>query len=163
MEVIYLIAQVDRLLAECRRILRHRGKLIIVTANKDLYDFHPSLFSHRYFGTVELGRMLTAHGFRVRLFGDSPLSATGLRQKLTRPAKWLAVQLNVIPRTMEGKKWLKWIIFGELLPMPAELAPDAAACRAPTPIAVDQPDRQHMVLFCVADLHHRNDLDVFDA
>jgi len=159
MEVIYLIRDIDRLLTECSRVLRRPGKLIIVTANKDLYDFHPSLFSQRYYGTVELSRMLAAYGFEVMLFGDNPVSATGMRQKVTRPAKWLAVRLNLIPGTMDGKKWLKRIVFGKLVPIPRELTAETVRYQPPRPIASDRPDREHKVLFCMAELKRPDTVD----
>ncbi len=48
-EAIYYLPNVEQFMKECRRILRPAGILLIVTANKDLYDFNPSPYSHGYY------------------------------------------------------------------------------------------------------------------
>jgi len=53
-EAIYYLPSVEKFISECRRVLRDRGKVLIATVNKDLYDFNPSLYSCKYYGVVEL-------------------------------------------------------------------------------------------------------------
>src|SRR5687768_13026646 len=43
-EAVYYLPQAERFVAECARVLRSDGRVLIVTANKDLWDFHPSPF-----------------------------------------------------------------------------------------------------------------------
>jgi SAM-dependent methyltransferase len=149
-EAIYYLPSVARFLAECRRVLRPGGKLLVVTANKDLYDFHPSPYSVAYYGVREMGEILEGNGFDPVFFGNSPLGEMPLRQKVLRPVKKCVVSLGLMPKTMEGKKFLKRIVFGSLAPMPPEILPGADLRAEPTPLPPGLPDRSHKVLFCAA-------------
>lgn len=151
-EAIYYLPSAEGFVAECARVLRPGGRLLISTANKDLYDFQPSPYSVRYFGTVELIALLEAHGFKAACFGSTPATGQGLRQAVLRPAKRIAVGLGLIPKTMAGKKLLKRLVFGALVPMPAEIDGTMAEPEAPIPIPSDRPDRSHKVLYCAGRL-----------
>ena len=83
-EAIYYLPDVDAFLREAARVLRHGGRLLIVTANKDLYDFHKSPGTHSYFGVVELRDILRKHGFDATVFGDISTSSVPWRQRLLR-------------------------------------------------------------------------------
>jgi len=48
---------------ECRRVLVPAGRLLLSSTNKDLFDFVPSPFSRTYYGSAELARLLSSHGF----------------------------------------------------------------------------------------------------
>lgn len=151
-EALYYIPDPDRFFAECRRVLRPAGTLLVATANKDLFDFNPSPHSYRYFGVVEFERELGRYGFTCRCWGDTPLESVGLVQRVLRPIKAIAVRFNLIPGSMAGKKLLKRLVFGSLRPMPAEIAADTAPRIAPTPLPPGAPDRAHKVIFCAATL-----------
>lgn len=146
-EAIYYVPNVDKFLDECRRVLRPGGNLLIVTCNKDLFDFNPSPFSVKYFGVVELQEILERHGFTAKFYGDSPVQAVSMRQKVLRPVKKFAVDWGLMPKTMAGKKLLKRLVFGKLVPMPAELPVTAEMETEPTPLQVAA-DRSFKVLYC---------------
>jgi SAM-dependent methyltransferase len=148
-EAIYYLPRPDRFATEAKRVLRSGGWLLIVSANKDLPGFQPSLHSHDYFGVVELDRWLRQLGFRPQFFGGTPLAATPLRQQVLRPLQRLAGRLGVMPQTMRNKRFLRRFVFGPLMPMPAEIMAGEVPCRA-TPIPSDRPDRQHKVILCAA-------------
>lgn len=151
-EALYYIPSLERFFAECRRVLRPGGHLLISTANKDLYDFNPSPHSHTYLGSQELQERLSSLGFEVHCFGDTPVSKVGWKQKLLRPLKKMAVTFHLIPKSMGAKKLLKKFVFGELVKMPAEIASDTASFVEPTPLAASQPDNAHKVILCAARL-----------
>lgn len=148
-EAIYYLPDAARFVQEARRVLRNGGRLLIATANKDLYDFNPSMYAHRYFGVVELSELLGAHGFTPELFGYLPVERVSWRQRLLRPVKRVVVALNLMPRTMAGKKLLKRLVFGSLVPMPAEISAEMVAYEPPVPIDATRPDRHHKVIYCV--------------
>src|SRR5690242_6743861 len=56
-EAIYYLRVPEAFVGECWRILRRGGVVLVVTANKDLYDFTSSPFSFRYFNAPELARL----------------------------------------------------------------------------------------------------------
>jgi len=148
-EAIYYLPRAEQFASEVRRVLRPGGVLVVCTANKDLPDFNPSPFSHRYFGPPELGALLRPHGFAVECFGADAVGPLGVRGRALRALKRAAVQLDLIPKTMKGKELLKRIVFGALVELPKEI-PDEESVDSPKPIPVDRSDRGHRVLFAVA-------------
>ncbi len=148
-EAIYYLPRPEQFASEVRRVLRRGGVLVVCTANKDLADFNPSPFSHRYFGPPELFTLLRPHGFVVDCFGADAVGPLTLRGQALRTLKRVAVQLDLIPKTMKGKELLKRIVFGSLVELPKEI-PEGQSVELPEPIAADRPDREHRVLFAVA-------------
>ena len=149
-EAIYYVPDAEALVREVKRLLRLGGRFLVATANKDLPDFNPSPFSHRYFNPPELRELLARHGFGATFFAGSPVPEDGPRQNLIRSLKKAAVGLNLIPRSMNGKRLIKRLVFGKLVRMPVELTTDDARYQEPAPISPDQPDTRHQVLYCVA-------------
>jgi SAM-dependent methyltransferase len=148
-EAIYYLPRPEQFASEVWRVLRPGGVLVVCTANKDLPDFNPSPFSHRYFGPPELVALLRPHRFVVECFGADAVGPLTLRGQALRTLKRAAVQLDLIPKTMRGKELLKRIVFGSLVELPKEI-PDGQSVELPEPIASDRPDREHRVLFAVA-------------
>jgi SAM-dependent methyltransferase len=151
-EALYYLPEPEKFVKECRRILRPGGKVLITNANKDLYDFNPSPFSHTYHGVVELGQLFGAKGFKAVSYGRIPIGTVSCRQRSLRWVKAIAAKLRLIPKTMQGKKALKRLIFGKLRPMPREVREDMIDFVAPNEIPQDQPDTSHKFIYCVATL-----------
>lgn len=149
-EAIYYLHDIERFLLECRRILREGGYLLIATANKDLYDFNPSPYSVAYYGVIELGDLLGRHGFICDFFGGTPVRACSLWQRMLRPVKKFAVRFSLIPHTMNAKKIMKRLVFGRLVPMPAEITAGLCNVGLPTKVVSGNADRTHKVIYCAA-------------
>lgn len=149
-EALYYVPVATAFFRECQRVLRPGGRLLLATANKDLFDFTPSAHTYRYHGVVEFESELAALGFEVRCFGDTPVGAVSMRQRILRPVKMAASRLGLIPESMEAKKVLKRFVFGGLVPMPAEIDDRTATPAPPTPLLAGKPDIDHKVIFCVA-------------
>ena len=149
-EAIYYLPRAGRFVDECKRVLRPGGKVLITSANKDLYDYNPSPHGHASYGTRELFELFGAHGFAVDCFGSTPVDRISVRQKLLRPAKTLAVALDLMPKTMDAKKFLKRIVFGKLVRMPCEVTDRMARPLPPCAIRADRPDTRHKVIYCAA-------------
>ncbi len=122
-EAIYYLPDAERFVKECARVLRPGGKVLVATANKDLYDFNPSPHSYEYYGVEELNDLFAKHGFKAEFFGDISVGDISMRQKMLRPIKKLFVMLGIMPKSMAGKKFLKKIVFGNLVRMPTEIGP----------------------------------------
>lgn len=149
-EAIYYI-NAPRFFAEAHRVLRAGGQLLVVTANRDLFDFNPSPYSTVYLGVPELDRAMSAAGFgRVEFGGGWDTAQTGIRQRLFRPLKYAASRLGLMPRTMRGKGLLKRLVFGRMTAMPADLRRFDTGYTAPEAILMDRPDRRHKVIFAAA-------------
>ncbi len=149
-EAVYYLEGFTQFLDECRRVLRPNGTLLIATANKDLSDFNPSPYSHTYYGVEELDAALRSAGVTAEFFGYLDVSTTSARQKILRPIKKLAVSLGLMPQTMAGKKLLKKLVFGSLVPMPAEIGDEhLESYRPPDKLAVVA-NTTHKVIYCAA-------------
>ncbi|RKF06510.1 class I SAM-dependent methyltransferase [Oceaniradius stylonematis] len=151
-EAIYYLPDADAFMQEVGRVLRPGGWLLIVTANKDLYDFTPSPHSTRYFGAVELGELCQKHGFDPSLWGYLDTTKVSLRQRVLRPVKLVASRLNLIPGSMAGKVWLKKLFFGSMTEMPGSILDTPHDYQAPAAVNSDEPDRRHKVIYCAARL-----------
>ena len=138
-EAIYYIPDAERFVKECTRVLRLGGKVLVATANKDLYDFNPSSHSYKYYGVMELNDLFTKHGFKTEFFGDTPVGGVSRRQRILRPIKRLVVTLGIMPKSMAGKKFLKKIVFGNLVKMPAEIGPQITQIDADLKATTDGP------------------------
>lgn len=149
-EAIYYIPDAERFVYECKRVLRPGGKVLIATANKDLYDFNPSPHSFKYYGIVELNCLFSRYNFKTEFFGDTPISKVSIRQRVLRPLKKLAVILGLMPKTTSGKKWLKRLVFGNLVKMPAEIDSHSSQYLEPTPLPSNKIDSRHKVIYCAA-------------
>lgn len=153
-EAIYYLSNARNFVRECARVLRPGGHVLIVTANKDLWDFHASPYTHEYFGVRELGELFAGHGFECEFFGFQDASLGSMRQRMLRPVKRLAVEFGLMPRTMSGKRWLKRIVFGPEVQMPAELeAGDSDYTYIPPElIECGRADSRHKIIYCAARL-----------
>ena len=152
-EALYYVPDASRFVAECARVLRPGGKVLVSNANKDLYDFNASPHSHVYHGVVELERLFATANFSTEFWGDVAVSAVSWRQKLLRPIKTLVVSLGLMPKSMAGKKLLKRLFFGQMQAFPREIGaspPPSAERLARLPAGVA--DRQHKVVLCAATL-----------
>lgn len=151
-EALYYLDDPARFVAQCARVLRPGGKVLVSAPNPDLYDFNPSPFAYSYANGPALAALFGSAGFDCALFGSAPLSRISTRQRLLRPLKSLAVKAHLMPRTMAGKRRLKRIVFGKPVVMPAELAPDELNVECPVPISSQTPNHDFKVLFLRAEL-----------
>jgi ubiquinone/menaquinone biosynthesis C-methylase UbiE len=149
-EAIYYIPDATRFVQECRRVLRPGGRVLVATANKDLWDFSPSPLSHSYYGAAELVALFAAAGFRAEVYGYMPVEQVSWRQRIMRPVKRLAVGMGIMPKSLKGKRLLKRFVFGRMIAMPAELPASNDDVESPTLLLLGEPDRRHKVLYCCA-------------
>lgn len=151
-EALYYLPSAAAFVAECRRVLRPGGRVLIATVNKDLWEFHPSDFSVKYYGVPELKALFEAQGFKTEFFGFEPVDRLSPVQSALRLVKRLAVASGLMPRTMAGKRWLKRIFYGPQVPMPGELEAGDGQIPEPTPLAGAEADTVHRVIYCAAAL-----------
>lgn len=149
-EALYYIEDATRFIAECQRLLRPNGQIIITSSNKDLFDFNPSPHSTVYHGVIELRKLLENYGFTGDFYGSQPTQDMTLIQKYTRFCKFLAVKLGLIPKTMRGKRFLKRIIFGSPVMMPSEVMPNMTEQEIPLGIPNNKPCLDFKIIYCVA-------------
>lgn len=151
-EAIYYLPDAKRFVDECRRVLRPGGSVLLATANKDLYDFNPSPHSYIYYGIKEFKDLFPSELFELECFGYLPVTTVGWKQKIFRPLKKIVVSLGLMPKTMSGKKFLKSLIFGKLVEMPAEIDNETSVYDPPVSLSLNKRDSVHKVLYCHAQM-----------
>lgn len=149
-EAIYYLKDSRAFVEECKRVLRKTAVVFICNPNKDLPDFNPSPYSNRYFSAPEFVELLSPYGFQVECFGDCKADYGHPKQRLLSLIKKTLVWLDLMPKTMAGKRLFKRIVFGKLVPLPPELTGENPTWQRPSVIESSQPDKCHKVVFAVA-------------
>jgi SAM-dependent methyltransferase len=149
-EAIYYLPDFKKFINECSRVLRPGGLILIATANKDLIDFNPSPYTYRYYGVSELNNIFLENGFHADFFGYLDVKKVSIKQKILRPIKKIVVKLNLMPKTMQGKKILKALVFGSLVKFPFEIDEDEIDRSDPEPLIASEVNTKHKVIYCVA-------------
>lgn len=149
-EAIYYVPNVERFFLEAHRVLRPDGRLLIVTANKDLFDFTPSPFSQRYLGVTELAQEAMAAGFAPEFFALIDTRTVSLRQRILRPVKSVVTKLGLMPKTMHGKALFKKLFFGEMAVMSGDISNCSIDYSEPIAISQDHKNLTHKVIYCSA-------------
>lgn len=150
-EALYYVPDAERFVAECARVLRPGGVVLVSNANKDLFDFNASPHSHVYHGVVELGHLFGKAGFRTEFWGDVPVSTVSWRQKVLRPIKSMVVSMGLMPKSMAGKKLLKRLVFGQMQAFPREIkTTDGISAERLSKLPAGVPDALHKVVLCAA-------------
>jgi len=114
LEMIYYVADQNAALAECRRVLKPGGAVMVSVPNPDRPDFNPSPFSTRYPNMAELAALLTRHGFGAKVFGAFPVEAESGRDRFLAPIRHFAVRYHLIPNSMRAKAIVKRMLYGRL-------------------------------------------------
>lgn len=151
-EAIYYFDDIKKFLNEVYRVLRVCGKILIVSANPNLYDFNPGKWTFTYPDVVSIEKYFNDCDFEIlSVEGGISVSSINIRQKLLRPIKFLASKLNIMPQTMNGKAWLKKLFYGgERIKMPAsiELVHNLVE---PSSLELGINDTKHKVLFFIGE------------
>jgi ubiquinone/menaquinone biosynthesis C-methylase UbiE len=114
LEMIYYVADQDAAFAECRRVLRPGGALMVCVPNPQRPDFNPSPFSTHYPDAHELARLFEAHGFDVEVSGAFRVEAASSRDRVLAPIRHVAVRYGLIPGSMRMKAMVKRVLYGPL-------------------------------------------------
>jgi ubiquinone/menaquinone biosynthesis C-methylase UbiE/GNAT superfamily N-acetyltransferase len=129
-EAIYYLSDPGLFLREVQRVLRPGGVLLMSSVNSEWPGFHPSAYSQNYYGSRELGELLTRNDFEPALYAAFPDHSEGIVSAIVQRVRRAAVNLHLIPRTMKGKNLLKRMFYGRLTPIPREIT-EGMACLEP--------------------------------
>jgi ubiquinone/menaquinone biosynthesis C-methylase UbiE len=151
-EAIYYLGSAEAFIAECKRVLRPSGHVLVSSANSDLFDFNPSPHSVAYYGVTELAKIFASAGFNTLFWGSTPVAKAGLRQRIMRPLKRVAVSVGLMPKSMAGKRVFKRIVFGKPVFMPCEITAGMVEIESPKPLSAHLPDNEHKVIYCAAQM-----------
>ncbi len=149
-EALYYLQNPVKFILEAERILRENGKLIICTVNKDWADFHPSLYTYKYFSVPELYEILKEKFLKIEMYGGFPVNNHGIKNKIVSLIKRVAVDFNLIPSSLKARAYLKRIFMGRLVPLPAAVYEDMTPYEAPIPIPSNTINSDFKIIYAVA-------------
>jgi len=148
-ETLYYLRRPAEFVAECARVLRPNGFLLVGTVNPESRGFHPSPFAQRYFPAKELGELLGNGGFTAEIFGGFQEATASTSRRLLARLKRIAGRAGLIPKTMRGREALKRLVCGPLTTLPAEILPNGCAYEPPAPILPTGPQRDYTILYAL--------------
>jgi SAM-dependent methyltransferase len=146
-DAVYWIDDPASFVREARRVLRADGRLLISTVNAHWRDFNPSPYAMRYLTGPELKAALEAEGFRTRLFGAFSAEPTNVKEAVVSAVRRVAIRLNLIPSTIEGKEHLKRLFYGELTPIPSVVDEGMGEFFPPIPLRPGDGRDQYKMLY----------------
>ena len=149
-ETIYYIEDLKNLFSKIYDVLSSNGMLIICTANKNLLDFNSSIKTYVYPDILDI-EVLSRDKFNIlSYYGGIALNQVSFRQKILRPLKFLASKLNLIPKDMRGKKFLKKLFFGNhFTKMPKNIEYNEISLKKMKKLNNNDKDTKHKVLYFV--------------
>lgn len=151
LEAIYYLPSAEHFARETARVLTDDGLLLIATVNREWSGFSPSQFSTCYFSARELADLLQNQRFgEVKAWGGFPVSGETARRRVTALLRQVAARLNLMPRTLGGRAWLKRLFYGRMKPLPTALAADSIAASPPTSIDPRQPCPDYKIIYVAA-------------
>jgi ubiquinone/menaquinone biosynthesis C-methylase UbiE len=152
-EALYYLPRPGAFIAECRRVLRPGGLVVIGAVNPEWSGFHPSPHARRYFSAAELRDLMAAGGLSAELAGGFQEPAGCWRGRLAACLKRGASKAGLIPKTMRGREPLKRIFCGPLETLPAEIHPNGFEFVPPISVDPARPNGDYTVLYALG----RND------
>ncbi len=123
-EAIYYLPRPKEFLRECHRVLRDTGTVLLCSANKEWAGFSPSALSHSYFSAFELRQLLAENQFDSEIYGAFQTFTRTRSAKLVNFIRAFAVKLDLIPKTMRGKEFIKQFFYGRLVTLGSDIQED---------------------------------------
>ncbi len=148
-EAIYYLDNPVAFLSSAYRVLRPGGKIIISTVNHLWEGFNPSPYSKKYYNVEELKNLLESEGFETEVKVGFLDNSDSLLKGVVRQIRTVAVSLNLIPKTMKGKEWLKAIFMGRLTPLPQKLTNDLAPRESLKTVKTNEESKNYKMLYFV--------------
>lgn len=150
-EAIYYIDDINKFFEKIENLLKDGGQLLICSANKNLKDFNKSQFSKSYYDAKDISEILNNKSLKItESFGGYSIDRAGLRQFILRPIKIIAAKLNLIPKSMENKLFLKKLFYGNrMVEIPNSIEPDPDFFKSLVKLNIDQRNTKYKVLYFV--------------
>ncbi|MDA1010191.1 MAG: class I SAM-dependent methyltransferase [Chloroflexi bacterium] len=145
-EATYYLPDLDQFIAEAVRVLRPGGRLVVTSVNPAWPGWIPSPHSHRYLSTVQFASSFQRHGLEVSAYAAYADTAS---DRVLGLARKVASRLHLIPDSLDGRAWLKRLVYGTLQPLPTDLTTVPVEPPSPTPLAAGDPASRYAIIHIV--------------
>ncbi len=159
-EAIYYLTEAREFIAECRRVLRRDGVLLVCSANKKWPGFTPSPYAFRYFDAQELRDLLTKTGFDVEIYGVFPAKPSTATDTGIALIRSIGARLNLIPRSLKGRELLKRLFYGRLAIVGPEIDERMAQTAKLFSVEDGRSSSEYRVLYATGRVRNHEALDV---
>ncbi|SRR5581483_7630952 len=127
-EALYYFADIAAVLAECRRVIRPGGTLVLSLPNPDAIGFHESPHSTGYLSIPDLRSAVCAAAFTdVEIYGGFATDEGGVRTAILLRTLAAARVLGVVPKDLRGRSRWKRLFYGSLQPFRGLTQSDVSA------------------------------------
>ncbi|MDB2683574.1 class I SAM-dependent methyltransferase [Alphaproteobacteria bacterium] len=120
-ECIYYFPEVSKFFKDCNNILPSGGKVLISSVNPEWHSFNPSFSSNSYFDCATLSKIASSNGFKVREYFSFEDKLNTLSSYIIFTLKFFAVKMNLVPKSMKGKRFLKKLFLGSNSSLPNDI------------------------------------------
>lgn len=123
-EALYYLPDHEAFFAECARVLRPGGMLLLCTANRKRPGFVRSPHATRYLDVAQIEAAAKRHGFvDVAAYGAFAAKPQGILERAVLAGFAIADRVGLIPRSIEGRTRVKRLLYGKLVPLPRDVLP----------------------------------------
>lgn len=148
-EAIYYLADLDRFLRECHRVLTPGGVLLLSTSNPNWPDFVPGPLTTSYPTLPEMTDALRRSGFsHIQINGILPSTQQRTADRLRNRLRALVMKSPFLAQNLQRLPLLKSLAYRNLIPLGHELTEaDFAIQRPMLSLSPNQRDYSHRVLY----------------
>lgn len=148
-ETLYYLYDAGEAIAECRRVLRPRGKLLLSVVNPERPGHHATDLAVRYYSMPDLKVLIEPRGFSVKVYGAFPVYERHPAERLMDRIAQVGRVLHIRPKAPGMRLAVKRLMLGRL---PALESIPSHACVETQVTALDSHEAARLfgVLYAVA-------------
>ncbi|MDD0852510.1 class I SAM-dependent methyltransferase [Halobacteriovorax sp. GB3] len=148
-EALFYFQDVDKCIAEMKRVLRPGGKALICIPNKEIKGFIGSQYSVAYYNNAELKKIFEKSFSEVQIFGTFKIASD-----VVKNARFLRIQaaklMNILPGAKVIKEALKKVLLKKNIELQKNLTIEDEFEEAIDLLDENLVDNDYKLLYCFA-------------
>lgn len=155
LEAIYWLPDAPAFIREARRVLRPRGKLLIVSVNPEWLGWTSAWaarFSTKYYTGRELRDLLVGGGFQPRIKASFRSVPRGPWERLAFSVRKLLLRSGLVPTSNWGRQLIKRWVSSRASPFPDALTEGCGRVRPPVDVNPEDPIQEYRIIYGIGEL-----------